>query len=113
MVPLDIIGLINLALAGYLIFALLNKKDGTEKILEAFKHLGGLAVAWGSFSTLAGLFFAFGALEEAQDTIPFAMICGGLKVALISVLYGLIIYILTLLAYIGLRMAQSKPSALR
>ena len=62
--------------------------------------------AFGAFGTLVGLFFAFGALEAMKETLPFNVISGGLKVALIAVLYGLIVYIITLIAYIILKLLK-------
>jgi biopolymer transport protein ExbB/TolQ len=78
--------------------------------LEALKHVGGFAVAAGAFGTLTGLFQAFGALEEAKDVIPFNVICGGMKVALITVLYGLIVYMISMLFYISLTLLKTNKN---
>lgn len=100
MLPIDFLGLINLGLIAYLVYCKTLKKSLPDKSLQALKQIGGLSLAWGAFATLAGFFQAFGALEEAKDTIPFPVICGGLKVALITVLYGFLVYMISLAAFI-------------
>ena len=69
MLPIDLVGIINLGLIGYMLFSYFTKKSISEAILERLKHLGGLALAFGAFGTLVGLFFAFGALEEMKETL--------------------------------------------
>jgi len=111
MAPLTLILLINLGLIGFVLFAIIQKKSTNSKTLELIRQLGGLALAWGVFSTVVGLFFAFGALEEMKDTVPFEVIMGGLKVALITALYGMIIFLISLVAYIGLNFLNKNASA--
>ena len=55
--------------------------------------IGALVVA--IFWNLQGLYQALGVVQMAPDISP-AVICGGLKVAMISLLYGLIVYFLSL-----------------
>lgn len=100
MYVIDLAAIINLVLIGYLIFSHITKQTMSEKAFRALKHVGGFAVAWGAFSTLIGLFEAFRWLEQAKEMVTFNVLCGGLRVALITVLYGLIVYMLSLLAYI-------------
>ena len=92
--PLTLIFLINLGLIIFVIITRLQKKKLNKNILEAIRQLGGLALAWGLFSTLVGLFFAFDALAGMKETLPLYVIMGGLKVALITILYGLIIFMI-------------------
>jgi len=110
MLFIDLLGISNLAIAGYLVFTIVKGRPMPDKLLEIFKHVGGFALAWGAFSTLVGLFFAFGALEEMTETLPFNIISGGLKVALITVLYGMVVYMLTLLAYIGFQLTRKTTA---
>ncbi len=102
MLPLDLIAIIN---AGILIYSLyrLARNEKLDRPLELMRHLGGLALAYGTFGTLAGLFMALKALEEIKEVLPLSVISGGLKVGLIGVLYGLIIYMITMAAYIILK----------
>jgi biopolymer transport protein ExbB/TolQ len=108
--PLTLLLLINLGLIIFVIITRLQKKKLNKSFLEAIRQLGGLALAWGALSTLVGLFFAFDALEGMKETLPLNVIMGGLKVALITVLYGLIIFIFSLISFIGLRSMTNNSS---
>jgi flagellar motor component MotA len=99
------------ALVLYALLAIVQKKPIHPNWVEAIKQLGGLAAAWGAWSTLIGFFYALGALEAAKDDIPFNMICGGLKVALITVLYGLSIFCFSLLSYLVIRLMKRTTNA--
>lgn len=110
--PLTLILLANLGLIIFALIAKLQKKKVKGNILEMIRQLGGLALAWGVFSTVIGLFFAFSSLEEIKETLPFQVIMGGLKVALITALYGLIIFIFSIVSFIGLKsMTDNSPNA--
>ena len=61
----------------------------------AIKELGLLALAFGALGQLIGLYDAFSVME-AND-VPSHMLAGGLKVSLTPTLYGLLIYVLSLL----------------
>jgi flagellar motor component MotA len=95
----------NLVLIIITILQIVQKKNVNQKLIEIGKQLGGLALALGVFGTVIGLFQAFDALENSKDVIPFQVIMGGLKVAIITVLYGLIAYSISLVAYILLKLA--------
>ncbi len=109
--PITLLFIINIAIFIYVLFSLIQKKQFNSNWLNAIKQIAGLAVAWGTFSTLAGLFQAFDALENSKDIIPFQVIMGGLKVALITVLYGLIVFCISLVAYIILKLVVRQPAA--
>ena len=59
------------------------------------KEFGLGALAFGVFATLRGLLQICDAMQMFGDISP-AVLCGGLKVALIPVLYGLIVYFISL-----------------
>ena len=111
MFPLLLLLIINIGIFIYVLIAMIQKKQFNPKWLEAIKQIGGLAAAYGTFGTLIGLFFAFDALEALEVMIPLQVIMGGLKVALITVLYGLIIFCLSLLAYIILKLVSRNSPA--
>jgi hypothetical protein len=102
--PITLLFLFNLVVIGYIVFCLIKKNAFNRKWIDSIKHASGLAVAYGTFGTLTGLFFAFDALEASKEIIPFQVIMGGLKVALISILYGLIIFFISMLAYMVLKL---------
>ena len=107
--PITLLFIVNIGAIAYVAFTLIQKKEANTKWLAAIKQIAGLALAWGTFSTIAGLFQAFDALESSQDVIPFQVIMGGLKVALITVLYGLIVYCISMLAYITIKLTAKNP----
>ena len=104
--PITILLIINVAIVGYVIYNKTISRVVNPIWIEAIKHVGGLAVAVGTFGTLVGLFMAFNALEHSEQLIPFQVIMGGLKVALINVLFGLIVFLISMLCYIVLKLRQ-------
>ena len=63
------------------------------------KELGLLALAVGFLGQLLGLFGAFEGIEQ-MGGVSQAMLAGGLKVSSITSIYGLLIYIVSLLIQI-------------
>ena len=104
--PVTILLVANIAITGYIIYNRTLSKTISPKWIETIKHLGGFAAAIGTFGTLVGLFMAFNALEHSEQVIPFQVIMGGLKVALINVLYGLIVFLISMICYIVLKLRQ-------
>lgn len=62
------------------------------------KAIGLFALVTGILGQLIGLYSAFSAIEGAGDISP-AMVYGGLKVSMITTLYGITIYLLSLLIW--------------
>ena len=69
--------------------------------LVYIKSLGLFTMICGIFGQLHGLTQAFGAIEIAGDISP-AIIAGGLKISMYSTLYGMGIYLLSILIWLGL-----------
>ena len=109
--PLTLLFLINIGIFVYLLISIIQKKQFNPRWLEAIKQIGGLAAAWGTWSTIFGLFQAFDALENSKEIIGFQVIMGGMKVALISILYGFIIFCLSLLTYIIIKLLNRNSPA--
>ena len=109
MAPLSFIFLIIIGLIAFAVLSAIQKKRINEMILEFIRQLGGLALAFGTFGTIVGLYFAFKSLSEMKETLPLNVIMGGLKVGLITVIYGLVIFLISLVAFIGLQ-ALNKNS---
>lgn len=108
MIPIDL-GLITLiAVLISLIYRRVSGIPFSVYWLDALRHIGGWSLVAGVFGTLAGLFQAFGALEEIKEGLPFYIIAGGMKVALINILYGCLVYLLALTAYIILNITQKR-----
>lgn len=68
------------------------------KRLAIVKSLGLFAMITGILGQLLGLYAAFAAIEEAGD-ISKALFFGGLKVSMISIIYGVIIFLLSYLIW--------------
>lgn len=111
MFPIAILLILNLSLIVYVVYQLLSRKNISQKSVELIRHIGGLALAWGTLGTLIGLVAAFDALEEAKGTIADYIIYGGLKVALLTVIYGFFAYILSILSYIIIKVLDKKASS--
>lgn len=69
--------------------------------LTRIKSVGLFALVFGIFAQLLGLYQAFSFIEQAGNISP-AILAGGLKVSMIPTLYGLIIFLLSYLIWLGL-----------
>jgi MotA/TolQ/ExbB proton channel family len=96
-----------LAIFGCIVLSFIRSEDQQQKWHEAIKQLGGFALAWGAFSTLVGLYQAFEDLSTMQEMLPLNVIMGGLKVALITTLYGFGIFLFSQ-AFLLVRKATKK-----
>ena len=99
-----------MAMLGLIVYSFVQKESLHPKWIEAIKQLGGFALAWGAFSTLVGFYAAFSDLSAMTETLPFNVIMGGIKVALITTLYGFGIFLFSQLALLVLRLMKSNRS---
>jgi biopolymer transport protein ExbB/TolQ len=63
----------------------------------------------GILGQLIGLMTAFSAIEKASDISP-AIVAGGLKVSMITTLYGIFIYMLSILIWFLLDLWYHKKT---
>ena len=63
------------------------------------KEIGAFAIVFGIFSTLLGITQMLGVVQEVGD-IDTGVLCGGMKVTLIPTIYGIIIYMISLIVKI-------------
>lgn len=96
-------------------FALKISKGGAdaEKLrsrLSNLKSIGLFGLVVGVFGQLIGLYEAFNAIEEMGDISP-GLIAGGLKVSMITTLYGFVIFLLCYLLWFGLVALQAKSDS--
>lgn len=108
--PLLIMLLANVVLIAYLGLAIISKKAISQTLIEIVKHIGLFAAVWGTLFTMYGLLNAFDAIEGAPEEIPMPVIMGGLKVALITIIYGLVICTLSLFSYILLKLGMKSSN---
>ena len=88
--------------------AVLNIKNNIEVSRKMLKHINDtavLALALGVMSAFIGLISAFDVLEASGGAEP-AIIAGGLKIALLSPLFGLFTFSVSKLAILILRVIQ-------
>ena len=88
--------------------SILNLKTNNEVSTKMLKHIsdsGTLGLALGVMSAFLGLITAFDVLEASGEAEP-AIIAGGLKVALLSPLFGLFTFSVSKLAILILRIIQ-------
>jgi len=78
-----------------------GKSGGSENLrhqLTYIKSLGLFTMITGILGQLTGLMMAFSAIERAGDISP-AIVVGGLKVSMITTLYGVLIYMVSILIW--------------
>jgi len=108
---LTILFVLMLAYSVFSLISILNSKNGEvlkiRSRLVYIKSIGLFSIITGIFGQLIGLYMAFSAIEKAADISP-AMIFGGLKVSMMTTLYGFIIYLISILIWLVLDMLASK-----
>jgi hypothetical protein len=106
--PITLMFLINIVIVVLELIGKIRNPAYNFPRISWIKQVGGLALAWGVFSTVIALFQAFGDLSKSGDTIPFYVIMGGLQVALITAIYGLIVFMLSFLMAMVLALVAKK-----
>ena len=75
--------------------------------LTHIKSVGVFALVTGILGQLLGLYDAFSAIEQMGNVSP-ALLAGGLKVSMITTLYGMVIFLISWLIWVGLDYAAKK-----
>jgi len=81
-----------------------------NNIVLAIKFLGGFAVVWGILGQGIGIYSACIAIQEMEDVSP-ALLAGGFQVSMITVLYGLIIFLISRIIWFILKTRFNTLSA--
>tara|TARA_B100000795_G_C22587589_1_gene356232 strand:+ start:315 stop:728 length:414 start_codon:yes stop_codon:yes gene_type:complete len=101
--------LICLLISIYFIFkSIKNIKTNNDVSIKMLKHIndsGILALTLGFLGAFLGLIAAFDVLEATGQAAPH-IIAGGLKVALLSPLFGLFTFVISRIAILCLRIIQ-------
>lgn len=94
---MGILTLILLSLLAVFVMAIIKKGDEKHlnQSIQWLKSIGTLGLVVGILGQLIGLFSAFSVMETTHG-ISQTILAGGLKVSLITTLYGLLIYIIYL-----------------
>lgn len=100
-------GILTLLFLGVLFsafkYAFSNNKAESNR--DLIKSIGLFALITGIFGQLIGLFSAFQAIEMMGTVSP-AILAGGLKVSMITTLYGILIYIVSFLIWLFFRLKK-------
>lgn len=99
---LTILLVIMIAWMSYHLIIYFNSKkinqERTLRMLKYGKSIGLLTMIVGITAQLLGFYMAFSVIELGGDISP-AMVFGGLKVSMISTLYGLLTYLLSIMIW--------------
>lgn len=96
MLVITIFGLLMLASAGYKIFRMVVRKESDLLLLNYILMFGSLSMITGILGQGIGLFQAMEAIQAAGDISP-ALIAGGFRVSMITPIYGIMIFIISLI----------------
>ena len=83
------------------------KKEKREKLAALISHVSLFALIWGFLGSVLGLIQAFDAIQSAGD-VSGGMMAGGLKIALITTLFGLIAFLIGRFALIIITVSSSS-----
>ena len=110
---LTVLLVVLLAVSVYFFITIASGKAGDK---ENFKHqlsyvksIGLFTMITGILGQLIGLLSAFKAIEEVGDISP-ALLAGGLKVSMITTLYGVFIYLFSIVIWFLLDLWYLKKS---
>ena len=111
---LTLLLVIVLAISVYFLISIASGKANGKKNfrhqLTYIKSAGLFTMITGILGQLIGLLEAFKAIERVGDISP-AILAGGLKVSMITTLYGIFIYLLSILIWFLLDLWYHKKAA--
>lgn len=81
------------------------KGDVQGKLKKLISHISLFALVWGFLGMMVGLIAAFDAISKAT-AIDSGVLAGGLKIGLLSPLFGMIIFLIARLGLIGLTLKK-------
>jgi hypothetical protein len=110
---LTLLLVVMVAVAVYFFISIVANKTG-DKVnfrhqLTYVKSVGLFTMITGILGQMIGLLQAFKAIEQAGDVSP-AILAGGLKVSMITTLYGIFIYLLSIIIWFLLDLWYNKKS---
>ena len=99
---MSVLSILLLIMVAWMIYHLskylISKSSSKEQVLrkiEQGRSIGLFAMIFGIMGQLIGLYGAFSRMAEAGDISP-AIIYAGLKVSMITTMYGIIIYLIAI-----------------
>jgi hypothetical protein len=107
MAPLTLLFTINVIIFFYVIL----KKNFSPLWVSSVKHIGLLIFVLGILGTLIGFLQMFDALESIKESVSLQIIAGGVKVALLTIIYGAGYFCISQAGYILLRILKPKTTS--
>ena len=108
---LTILLFIVVLLSVYFLYLIIRKEykslDMIIKKLKFIKTTGIYALVTGILGQLIGLYSAFTHIEAAREISP-VILAGGLKISLITTIYGMIIFLISYLFWVVLYYSATK-----
>ena len=99
---LTILLFIVVVLAAYFLYLITRKEykdlDQTLKKLEFIKATGAFALVTGILGQLIGMYHGFSVIQEV-GSISTQLLVAGLRISMITVIYGIIIYLISYLLW--------------
>jgi hypothetical protein len=92
--------LILIAIIALLVKAFI-KSENNDKTISIIKHLSLFVLVWGFLGQMIGLIGAFDAIQIQGNVAP-AVLAGGIKVAILSPLFGMVAFLIARLGIIVL-----------
>jgi len=81
------------------------KPTTRNKTITLVSSISLFALVWGFLGQMIGLITAFDAIEAAGDISP-AMLAGGLKIAILSPLFGMVVFLIARIGIIILNLLK-------
>jgi len=94
-----LIVIIALLIRGFL------KKEARPKTITLVSSISLFVLVWGFLGQMLGLISAFDAVQAAGDISP-SLLAGGLKVAILSPLFGMIVFLIARIGIIILNLIE-------
>lgn len=107
---LSIIFLIALALSVIYGRQIMSGTHVDKEKVSLIKSFGLLGLVMGILGQLIGLFDAFSAIEQMGNVSP-GMLAGGLRVSMITTLYGIVIFLISYLIWAFLNWKNLKSES--
>lgn len=81
------------------------KEDKNEKSISLVKHISLFALVWGFLGQMIGLISAFDSIESFSNISP-GVLAGGIKIALLNPVFGMIVFLIARLGLIALTLKK-------
>lgn len=101
MYPMLFVGIAGLGLLGYAIYGAMQQQTppAAVKAAELVKHIAIFLLVTGILMQAIGLYDALMAIERIGGEVSPALLAGGLKVSLISPIFGMIEFLVLIAGY--------------